>query len=527
MLKTLMKKQLMEVNVWLLVDKKRGTRRSKGGIVGYLLLYLMLFAFLGGCVYFLASALCPPLHGMGLDWLYFAMMGLLALLLGLFGSVFTTSETLYQSKDNTLLFSLPIPPQHILVARLSGIWLWNTIYTALVLVPALICYWVNCAVTVGAVVCGLAVLVLLSLLVLALSCALGWVVARLTAKLKRKSFFTVLLSLVFLAVYYLFYFKINEILQGILLHAEEVGSVMAKIFPFYWLGRACAGSGVSLFCFAALVGALLAIVLVVISRSLLRLATASPAAARKAYRRTAMKTASPDAALLRRELRRLTSSATYMMNCALGTLFLPVVGVIFLVKSELLKELAVLLPDGYGALIAAAVVCLLTSMNTLSAASVSLEGKQLWLAQSLPVQPWQVLRAKLKLHLLLTQPPAVICAVCISVALGLDVLPFALTVAASLLFVLLSAAFGLWLNLKMPNLTWTNETVPVKQSASVFFALFGGWIFVVALSALCFAVRSVLGGGAYLLVCVLLFAALSFVLLFRLKRAGARRFASL
>lgn len=527
MLKTLMKKQLMEVNVWLLVDKKRGTRRSKGGIVGYLLLYLVLFAFLGGCVYFLASALCPPLHGMGLDWLYFAMMGLLALLLGLFGSVFTTSETLYQAKDNTLLFSLPIPPRHILVARLSGIWLWNTIYTALVLVPALICYWVNCAVTVGTVVCGLAVLVLLSLLVLALSCALGWVVARLTAKLKRKSFFTVLLSLLFLAAYYLFYFKINEILQGILLHAEEVGSVMAKIFPFYWLGRACAGSGISLLAFAALVGALLVIVLVVISRSLLRLATASPAAVRKAYRRGAMKTASPDAALLRRELRRLTSSATYMMNCAFGTLLLPVVGVILLVKSEILRQLAVLLPDGYGALIAAAVVCFLTSMNTLSAVSVSLEGRQLWLAQSLPVQPWQVLRAKLRLHLLLTQPSAVICAVCISVALGLDALPFALTVAASLLFVLLSAAFGLWLNLKLPNLTWTNETVPVKQSASVFFALFGGWVFVVALGALCFAVRSVLGGVAYLSVCALLFAALSALLLFRLKQAGARRFASL
>ena len=55
-------------------------------------------------------------------------------------------------------------------------------------------------------------------------------------------------------------------------------------------------------------------------------------------------------------------------------------------------------------------------MNLMAAPSVSLEGRTLWLVQSLPVRPWQVLRAKLQLQLVLTAVPALIAAVCAAVA---------------------------------------------------------------------------------------------------------------
>lgn len=45
-------------------------------------------------------------------------------------------------------------------------------------------------------------------------------------------------------------------------------------------------------------------------------------------------------------------------------------------------------------------------MNDMAAPSISLEGKNLWLLQSLPVKPWQALRAKLSVQLLLTSIPA-------------------------------------------------------------------------------------------------------------------------
>ena len=44
-----------------------------------------------------------------MDWLYFTLMGLVAIFLGAFGSVFNTYSSLYLAKDNDLLLSLPIP----------------------------------------------------------------------------------------------------------------------------------------------------------------------------------------------------------------------------------------------------------------------------------------------------------------------------------------------------------------------------------------------------------------------------------
>ena len=47
----------------------------------------------------------------------------------------------------------------------------------------------------------------------------------------------------------------------------------------------------------------------------------------------------------------------------------------------------------------------LASMNFMTAPSVSLEGKSLWLLQSLPVEPWRIFRAKIRMQFLLTDLP--------------------------------------------------------------------------------------------------------------------------
>ena len=62
--------------------------------------------------------------------------------------------------------------------------------------------------------------------------------------------------------------------------------------------------------------------------------------------------------------------------------------------------------------------------------------------QSLPVRPWQVLRAKLQLQLVLTAVPALIAAVCAAVAAARPVGETFLLLAAPLGYVLLLALFG-------------------------------------------------------------------------------------
>ena len=103
--------------------------------------------------------------------------------------------------------------------------------------------------------------------------------------------------------------------------------------------------------------------------------------------------------------------------------------------------------------------------------------------QSLPVTPWQVLRAKLCMQLLLTGIPALFCMVCIAFIYPYTLLELLSAVLVPISYVLLSALFGLFLGLKMPNLNWTSEITPIKQSACVTIALFSGFGYTALLCA--------------------------------------------
>ena len=538
MLKALFKKQLMEVNTWLIQDKKKGTKRGKQGITLLLLVYAALFIGMGAAFFLVANMLCEPLVLARLDWLYFAIMGLMSVLLGVFGSVFNTYATLYMAKDNEFLLSMPVHPSAILFVRLFGVWMWSLIYEAIVFIPSVIAYWIvlytifpSGSLTVSVILCDILLFLVLSVFILALACILGWVVARISVKLKNKSIATVIASLLFITLYYWGYSRAYAALQSILTHAQSLGdTVKGKIFPVYLMGMTGTGDLLSSVLFTLMVGACFAVIWLVLDLSFLNMATANRGAARKAYRQAPAKVRTVSGAMLVKETRRFVSSATYMLNCGLGTILMPALGIFLLIKASWVREFLVSYPEegpAFAILLACAGLCTMSSMNVITAPSVSMEGKQLWLAQSLPVLPWQALAAKLKLHLVITELPLLFCEICAAIVIRPRFFDAVLLLVLPLVFVWMSACFGLAVNLKSPNLHWTDETIPVKQSMGVLLSMLGGWLLVMGLALLYFALRKFLSAQMYLLLCVVFISAVSAALLLWLKTRGTKLFAAL
>ena len=220
-------------------------------------LLLLMAGILGGIFTLLAVKLCGPLAAAGLGWLYFALMGLIAVLLGVFGSIFNTYAGLYLPKDNDLLLSMPVPVSSLVAARLSGVYLMGLMYSAVVILPAVIIYWVTVGVTASAVLGGLVLTLLISLAVLVLSCALGWVAAKISQKLRNKSLVVVLASLVFIGLYYFVYFKAQSVLQDLLANAGTYGAqIRSRAYPLYLFGSVGTGSGAAMLAVTAAVAAL-------------------------------------------------------------------------------------------------------------------------------------------------------------------------------------------------------------------------------------------------------------------------------
>ncbi len=526
MLKLLVKKQLFEIFRSYFYDAKKNKARTKGATIGYIVMFVLLMAGLLGTMFgVLSNTMCGPLAEMGMDWLYFVIMGMMAVFLGAFGSVFNTYSGLYLAKDNDLLLSMPIPVRVIMTSRLLSVYLMGLMYSGIVILPAILVYWFTVPVTAGRILGGVVLLVDISLFVLTLSCALGWVVAKISLKLKRKSFITVIVSLVFFGLYYFVCFRSQAMITDLLLNAEDVGNRIKGIYPLYLFGRVGCGDGVAMLIVSAVVIALLALVWYLIARSFLHIATASGNTAKTVYHEKAVKPVSADAALLRKELGRFTASPLYMLNCGLGTVFLVVLAVLALIKGrEVFLMMNALFAGGEGfvTVLAALCLCLLAGSNDISTPSVSLEGKSLWIAQSLPIDPWQALRAKLRMHLLITELPLVVCAVCVAAVSGAALPEIVMMLVTPMVYVVLSAAFGLFMGLKRPNLNWTSEVAPIKQGLAVFLSMFVGWLVAVALGFLYYALMARVGAVAFLLTVTALFAVLALVLVRWLKTSGAK-----
>ena len=499
MLKALLKKQFLELNTFYFQDRKTGKTRKPLGIALYVLLFVFIFFSLGATFYGVSLALGGAMIQAGLDWLYFSLLGLLSVFLGVFGSVFNTYAGLYRAKDNDLLLAMPIPSSAIVFVRLLGVYCMGLLYSAIVWLPTAIWYWLHAAPGPAAVVFSILLLFFNGLLVLTLTCLLGWVVALAGSRVKRKNLVTVVLSLLFLALYFSVYTRLNELMQLILLNLEALGGIMRSwLWPLYQLGQAATGKPLPMLLFCALTLALAALVYLVLVRSFLAIATAQRGGAKAAYRGGGLRVSGLGGALLRKELRRFLGSPVYFLNSGLGFLLLLAAAVLLLVKAADVREvlgqlrgnmplLREILP-----LVGTCGVCLLSGTAVTTAPSVSLEGKHLWILQSYPVPAREALKAKERLHLCLGELPCLICALVLGLVLELSIGETLAGLLLVFLFVWLMADLGLMLNLRHPNLSWTNETVPVKQGLPVLLSMLGGWLLAMALTAVCYALSRVM-----------------------------------
>lgn len=453
-------------------------RRMSGGkkkhsalkSVGIAVLVIYVAACFLGMFYLLFSRLCEPFHMMGIDWLYFCMAAMAALVLMFIGSIFMTQAQLFEAKDNELLLAMPVPPSDILLSRMLILYLYNLIFGLLVLLPAGYAYFVGISVTGGMAAAFAVIAVSLPLFSLALASLAAWGIALLSARVRQKSLFTMIFYLLFLAAYFYVYSKANHYIQELIAHGNVLANrIKGAALPLYALGNAIADGNPGQLGIVVLFLVLpFVLVYAVLSKCFMRIATTRRGFAKISYRERSMRVKGADRALLSKELKHFVSSPMYMMNGAIGVIFLVVCAVMLLLKKKEFSLYLAAIPEfgKHPGLILALLLCAMSATNIIAAPSVSLEGKNLWILRSMPVPARSILMAKAKLQLAICLPPAlfavIACAVFTEAPMEEWLLWILLISSANVLFALL----GVVINLNFPKLDWVSEMAAVKQSAS-------------------------------------------------------------
>ncbi len=479
MIRTLVKNRLLSVFGTMTMKSKRGPKKPTllSGVF-IVLVYLFAvgsFAFISTAA---AMALGSVLIPFGAGWLYYAIFFIASFSIVFIFSIFETKGELFDCKDNDFLLSMPIKPRDIVVARISVVLIYNYVEALIVMLPAIIYYGIKSGDVVG-IFGGLFITIFIPLIATALASAVGYLVAYLSKKIKKNNAIIVTFAIAFIVLYFFGYEFVMNKMELFLANVMASGGVAKEQFSFlYHLGNSALFAPVStaIITLSSLIVSALAYIL--ISRRYFSLITASVKTKAK-YKSEKIREKSILSTLISKEIRCFFSSPTYMLNTGIGLIFEVIIGVVAVVKSDSISMLATALMGGTSdaepalmlvPLMISAIVTL-SAFNTMSACSLSLEGKRLWILRTIPVKDLDVLHAKVAAQIVLTFPPTLATSVLFIIASASPIEYWIFFILIPFFAITFSATLGTVINVFFPKFKFVNEVEPIKQSLSVFASM--------------------------------------------------------
>ena len=453
----------------------RGNSRKKAASgIGAVVLIAFLALYMSGFYSFMLMQVLAPMH---MEVLVFLFMGIGALVGGLLFTTFAVKGVVFGGRDNDLLLSMPVSTTALMASRVAAIYLENLLFAVFVLLPAgAVCVFMTQGGVGHSVLFWVRLLIAafaLPLLDTALSVLLGALVAFFSAKVSKGALGQNIVMGLFLAAVFWFSLNLNGMIQDLAANAAGVKESLSWAAPVLWMAEGILGDWAKLLAFAACCVLPFALVVFGLGRVYRQAVTAfGSRSARSDYKLSAQSASGQKKALLNKEAKRFFGTPMYFWNAGLGLIMLLAAGAAALVLQNDLRMYLRLLGGVPAAPLAAGVMgfCLCTCVIT--APSISLEGKYLWILREAPLEESTLLWVKVGFQLLLSVPCTVIAGVCLTIALGLSPLDGGLLLLAALLFAVGQAVFGMLMGLAFPKLDAVNETLVVKQSLAVMLGMF-------------------------------------------------------
>lgn len=505
---------LMRVNLLGMLtsfsNNKQGKKKASGALIVLLMGGLSVYI---SVVYSLLLA--QSLQPVGLLELLPILMAVVACAASLMFASMGASGIVFGGRDMDLLFSLPVSAFSVMLSKLLALYLENLIFNVFLLIPAGVIYLVYGG--GGGVLFCMALMIstlFLSLLSTLLSAVVGFFLALIQSRSQGKALVTNLVYLVFLALVFVAAFQINQAVGDIAAHQGAIeGALGSWLLPFGLLRLGLAGSLPAYLGFAAitLVPFLLAVWL--FSRFytgiLTRLLTHS---SRSDYRLGSLAAGSQFSALLKKEAGRFFGTPIYLFNLGIGAMMALAGSIFAAFQRDALQLMLAQIPGVPAVLLVAAALSFLFLMTVPACASISLEGKYLWILKEAPIRSSTLFLVKALLNALLIWGPALLC-------LPLLWYGFSLTPQALLALFCLCASlgcfvpcFGLAFNLRFPKMDAVNDTLVVKQSASTMIGVFASMLIPAAAALVYWKLGTFLAAESFLLCCSGLFLVLAAVL---------------
>ena len=461
--------------------------------------------------------------------LLLSMMPAAAVIAGLACTAFAAQGVVFGGRDADFLLSMPVSALAVLLAKLTALYVENLLLCAFLMLPAGAAWlWFGGGGGALFLVRLAAGTLFLALLPTVLSLAGGYLLSWLGARLGNRKLVNLALCVLLTAGILLLALRLNGLVGDLAagaLGAGEGESVWSLPFRLFQRGVCGQWGELGLFSLGCLAPAALAAG--IFAGSYRRVLTGLHSHGRRgSFRLGRLRAAGRRRALLRKEAGRYFGTPIYLFNTGIGLVLLPIMGIAAAVMGGKLQ--ALLAPLGLPLLaLAAAAMGAALSTVAVTASSISLEGRTLWILKSSPVPAGEVLDSKAGFQLLLEAPCLLVGGAGLAWGLGLSAAEGALLLLAGGAFACFTALLGLTVNLLFPKLDAVSDMAVVKQSMSAMLATLGGMAAAAVWGLAVWALAGKLGEAAALAACALVLLALCALLYRWLHTRGVRRFAEL
>ena len=470
----LLKTLLLSTSRWNLLryskdKKKRG--RIIGNFIGMACLYAMIIGY--------GIAMCAGYGVLGMAGSAPVLCALTISLLSFVFTLFKTNGYLFHFKEYDMLMSLPLGDRTVAGCKFLYMYIQSLPWYLSISFSMMVGYGIFARPS-GAVYPVWIVLSLFLPVVPMLAAAfLGFLIARVSTGFRKTNLIQTVLTMIFI----LFCFSLRFLIEGLFREdkvestLEDISAVTKKAAGIYlpagWFSDAVTARSLSGALLLAGVSSLLFVALFhLVGRSYRNINSAlkSHAAARR-FRMAAQKQRSVVRAIAFKEFRRMTGSTAYMTNAAIGVVLAVLLGLITLVLG--FDRIVRIVTQGAPidtALLRPAIpflVYFFIGMMATTACSPSLEGKNYWILQSLPVERKTIYQGKMLFNLLLTVPPMLFSTLCLCLSAKVPLPDTVLYLLLGLVLCTFSTAWGCVCGIRHMRLDWENETEVIKQGSAV------------------------------------------------------------
>ncbi|HHT95991.1 MAG TPA: hypothetical protein PLK23_04850 [Clostridia bacterium] len=532
---TLLKADL--INTYKLNGLKDKSNRKKAIGMSLLALFLTAIAFLyiGGAAYLVSDIL----KSMGLLNILLVFAFALPFLVLFMVNIYKMPSELFSFKDYDMLMSLPVKDTVILAAKVIKLMLSGYVWQFYTSFPIFLVYCIKSdSINAFSVIIYIILSIVLPLLPMSTGSVIGFVVARISAKIKSRNIIMIAGSFALLALIMVFSFSLQNILdeQAITDMVTSIADIQSSFFLFDLYVDAVYGLNIlSLLLFILIFTVPFILFIYLFAKSFKKInSSMMETKAHHSSKNVKFKEYSPVMAIFKKELNFYVHCVVYIVNTFFGMVLLLIGCIAVLVVNFDPESVFAEIAQAQGSLsvadiklLAAATVfgyCIMMSSPT--SASISLEGRNLWILKSMPVETKDIFKGKTALGLVVTLPIGIISSVLIYIGLKLSFTQWLILLAFTVSAGFLTAVLGLFANILFPKMEFKSPTEVVKQSASVAVAVFSG-MFLVIIPMILGAALIMYNTSLFVLIVASIYAVITLILWRYLITKGVKRFAAL